>query len=135
MTTVIADSASNGALATSTALRVAMLACGGLTGAVLAAGLAASVATADWTHFPRAGAVVVLLGIVLTSRKVLIARNDLLNLLNEMAEADGTTRTARLRAFKQLQRDLDRQLLERAGLAQLVLGTLVWAFGDLLGRL
>jgi hypothetical protein len=66
---------------------------------------------------------------------VLIARNDLVNLLAEMEQADGAERTARLASFKRLQRDLDRQVLERSGFALLILGTLVWGFGDLLGRL
>jgi hypothetical protein len=94
-----------------------------------------SAATGDWTWLARSGAILTALGLVLASRKILIARNDLLSLLHEMEKADGTQRTARLASFKQLQRDIDRQVLEKAGFALLILGTLIWGFGDLVGRL
>ena len=101
----------------------------------MAAAIALSIGTADWTWFARSGAIITALGLVLASRKVLIARADLLALLADMERADGTERTARLASFKRLQRDLDRQVMEKAGFALLILGTLVWGFGDLIGRL
>ena len=101
----------------------------------MAAGVWLSVATGDWMWFARSGAILTALGLVLASRKVLIARADLVALLQEMEQADGTQRTARLESFKRLQRDLDRQVVEKAGFAILVIGTLVWGFGDLIGRL
>ena len=108
-----------------------------LGASVLAAGggIWASAATGDWTWFARSGAVLTGLGLLLASRKVLIARADLLALLQEMEDADGAERTVRLASFKRLQRDIDRQLLERVGFGLLMLGTLVWGFGDLVGRL
>jgi len=101
----------------------------------MAAGIWLSVVSADWTWFARSGAVLTVLGLVLASRKILIARADLVTLLADMERADGTARTARLESFKRLQRDLDRQVMEKAGFGLLILGTLVWGFGDLLGRL
>ncbi len=98
-------------------------------------GLWASSATGDWTSFARSGAVLTALGLVLASRKVLIARADLLALLAEMEQVDGAQRTARLESFRRLQRDLDRQLMEKASFGLLVLGTIVWGFGDLIGRI
>lgn len=100
----------------------------------MAGGLWLSAASGDWTWFARSGAVLTALGLVLASRKILIARADLVALLSEMERADGTERTARLESFKRLQRDLDRQVMEKAGFGLLILGTLVWGFGDLLGR-
>jgi hypothetical protein len=100
----------------------------------LAGGIWASAATEDWMWFARSGAVLTALGLVLASRKILIARADLLALLGEMERADGAERTARLESFKRLQRDLDRQVMEKAGFGLLILGTIVWGFGDLLGR-
>ncbi|WP_137180291.1 hypothetical protein [Roseomonas sp. AR75] len=94
-----------------------------------------SAATGDWVWFARSGAVLTALGLVLASRKILIARADLLALLADMERADGTERTARLESFKRLQRDLDRQVMEKAGFGLLVVGTLIWGFGDLIGRL
>jgi hypothetical protein len=94
-----------------------------------------SVATADWTWFARSGAILTALGLVLASRKILIARADLVALLADMESADGTARTVRLESFKRLQRDLDRQVMEKAGFGLLIVGTLIWGYGDLLGRL
>jgi hypothetical protein len=101
----------------------------------LAAGIWLSAATDDWTWFARSGAILTALWLVLASRKILIARADLLALLADMERVDGAERTARLDSFKRLQRDLDRQVMEKAGFGLLVLGTVVWGFGDLLGRL
>jgi hypothetical protein len=103
--------------------------------ASMAGGIWLSVATGDWMWFARSGAVLTALGLVLASRKVLIARADLVALLADMERTDGAERTARLESFKRLQRDLDRQVMEKAGFGLLILGTLVWGFGDLIGRL
>jgi hypothetical protein len=100
----------------------------------VAGGLWLSVATADWTWFARSGAVLTALGLVLASRKILIARADLVALLADMERADGAQRTARLESFKRLQRDLDRQVMEKMGFGLLIAGTLIWGFGDLVGR-
>lgn len=94
-----------------------------------------SIATGDWTWFARSGAILTAFGLLLASRKVLIARADLLALLSDMERVDGGERTARLESFKRLQRDIDRQVVEKAGFALLVIGTVVWGFGDLVGRL
>ena len=51
-----------------------------------------------------------------------------------MERVDGAQRTARLESFKRLQHDVDRLVVENAGFAPLVIGTLIWGFGDLAGR-
>ncbi|SFK29496.1 hypothetical protein [Falsiroseomonas stagni] len=103
--------------------------------AAMVAGIWLSIATTDWMWFARSGAIITAFGLVLASRKVLIARADLMALLQDMERVDGAERTVRLESFKRLQRDLDRQIMEKAGFALLILGTLVWGFGDLIGRL
>jgi hypothetical protein len=119
---------------------------------VLGLGLATSLLTADWAWFSRAGCVVVVIGIVLTSTLIL--------------ERDRRLKSQRIHWEAQIRRDLrvhtaevnpsrrdwaketDLHSLDRSrtedegvwvrehdGLYLLVLGTLVWGFGDLLGLL
>lgn len=86
--------------------------------AVLAAavGVYASTRSGEWLHFARSGAVIVIIGAVVTAWDWLRAGNSLVQLLRHALSRE-------------------RMPSETVGLALIVLGTLIWAFGDLVGRL
>lgn len=115
----------------------------GLTLPVFAAGALASAETDDWTWFARSGAAVVAIGVFLTSREIL-EHNRRLRISRwrwearlragrwgqDWADEDSLRRLAR-------SRHREEELWESKfhGLHILIAGTLVWGFGDLIGRL
>ncbi len=117
-----------------------------LTVLSLVAGLAASIASDDWTWFSRAGAAVVAVGIVLTSHQIFEHNRRLLDyqrrgLRGSRSEAHGPHAQdwANENSIRQLIRARSREeetwRSEFSGFRMLVGGTLVWGFGDLLGVL
>lgn len=83
--------------------------------ATIGIGLYAARATGEWAHFARSGAVLVILGAVFAAFDSLAAGNN---------------------PFAILKRTLsrDRMPSETLGLALMVVGTLIWGFGDLAPR-
>jgi hypothetical protein len=81
-------------------LRRVVLVFWGVSVATVAAACWVSAAADDWMWLARSGALLTAYGLVLASRKILIARDDLLALLHDMERADGAERTARLASFK-----------------------------------
>lgn len=83
----------------------------GLAGLTVGAGLYVAWRSGNWLHFARSGAVLVILGAVLAALDSLQGggiRGELRRILSP-----------------------DRKPSETLGLGLMVLGTLIWAFGDL----
>lgn len=113
------------------------------------AGIIASFRTGDWTWFSRSGAAVVAIGIVLTSRQIL-EHNRRLQAFRRRRTPDAGPAASRSnpaapypgdwageQSIRELIRSRSREeeswKTEFNGLYMLVVGTLVWGFGDLLG--
>lgn len=79
---------------------------------VVVAGLYLGHRYADWTHFARSGAILVILGAVLTTWDGLRAGNNVMFMLKHALSRD-------------------RMPSETLGLGLMVVGTLIWALGDL----
>lgn len=101
----------------------------------LLAGALVSVELGDWGWFSRSGALVVIIGIILTSHQI----------IQHMQTLGQYQRTG----HSQFQKDWahegkhdfihddheNRWKSEKYGLYMLILGTLVWGFGDLINRI
>jgi hypothetical protein len=106
----------------------------------LVAGIGMSLKSGDWTWFARAGAAVVAIGIVLTSRQILEHNRRLLEYQRRQAQGPRSHLDwANENSIRQLIRartsEEDHWRSEFSGFYMLVGGTLVWGFGDLVGRL
>jgi hypothetical protein len=107
-----------------------------LSALVLTAGIGFSVDQADWTWFARSGAMIVVIGICLTSSQI-IENSRRLKTRRSYHEhnfhrdfAEDVKRGALDRS-----RSLDEDIWENGlrGFYLLIVGTLVWGFGDLAG--
>jgi drug/metabolite transporter (DMT)-like permease len=88
----------------------------GAAALVAALGVYASSRTGDWINFARSGAVIVIIGALITAWDSLRAGNRPMLLLRHVFSRE-------------------RMPSETLGLCLIVVGTLIWAFGDLAGRL
>ncbi len=115
-----------------------------LTSLIFLVGISASLATGDWNWFARSGSAVVALGVLLTSHQIL-EQYHRLRVSQELNDHRPTNGHARERdwAGENSMRELirtrrheeDRWAEEFFGMRILVVGTLVWGFGDLIGVL
>lgn len=118
----------------------------GLTAVSLLAGIVAGAWTGDWTWFARSGSAVVAIGIVLTSRQIFDHNRRLLEYqrrrqhrrqpdLQDVGSRDWADENS-IRALIRARTDQEEAWRrEFSGFYMLVGGTLVWGFGDLVGRL
>lgn len=96
------------------------------------AGAAASAWTQDWSHFPRGGAVMVLFGVVLGGR--IFVRKGLDTVIRSQFYKDyGLVTDEPGEGPGDEEIKLDVRATYRGGRLA-VAGTLIWAFGDLVGR-
>ena len=101
-------------------------------------GILLSIQREDWTWFARSGSIIVVIGIFLTSSQIIENSRRLkirrcrhkLNFHRDYAED-------LKRASLERSRSLDEDIWENGlrGLYLLVIGTLIWGFGDLAGYL
>lgn len=106
---------------------------------VVVAGAVVSFSRHDWQWFSRAGALVVVIGIVLTSSQIiednrrLRRKRQRLDRSGNVVNRDWAADDVRLAHSRRHDEHLFEN--ERSGLYMLVAGTLIWGFGDLLGLL
>ncbi len=102
---------------------------------VLGIGLSASIVTTDWQWFSRSGSIVVVVGILLTSHQILedigqlrIRRdsNQHRSAMHDWAKGDPRLDITR-------NHEEEAWATESSGFLLLIVGTLVWGLGDLLG--
>lgn len=119
-----------------------------LAGVTVVAGAMISMFTGNWSWLARAGSLIVVIGIVLTSTQVLEnasrlrqRRSQWENQLSRSWQGEvGNTNPSMhdwagdMRALSRSRhREEDTWEYERSGVYMLVAGTLLWGFGDLLG--
>ena len=121
----------------------------GLASLALATGLFVSLSTSNWSWLSRSGSAVVVIGIVLTSSQIL-EHSRRLRRRRPNWERRANTRTKdgpsctpqdfaseeRLRTLTHARNyEENTWEIEGYGLHVLILGTLVWGFGDLVGMI
>ncbi len=115
-------------LSTSNALLLSML--------VLTAGILLSIEQDDWTWFARSGSMIVVIGIFLTSSQVIENSRRLRSRRNHHEQSFHRDFAGDIkRGTLDRSRSLDEDIWENGlrGFYLLVVGTLVWGFGDLAG--
>lgn len=109
-----------------------------MTLASLAFGVILSVLEGNWQWFSRSGSLVVVIGILLTSTQIIeeLQQMRLRRWRSEHHSDSWSTHdwAEETRAHSNLRGSEDDPLGRGQGLFLLILGTLIWGFGDLLGR-
>jgi hypothetical protein len=105
---------------------------------ILATGIVVSLKSGDWTWFSRSGSALVAIGILFTSHQILehsLRLKENRMRWEERSGHDWADENSIRKLIKARSREEDLWEIEFHGLYMLVVGTLVWGFGDLLGRL
>lgn len=112
-----------------------------IVAAILALGLWASVQSGDWSWLTRAGSAVVAVGILLTSshirehgRQLRRWRSQLGSGPGSQSQRDWAERERAEGLLRSRTQEEDIWEVEGHGLYILIVGTLVWGFGDLIGN-
>ena len=115
-----------------------------LAAIVVLLGLAASLKFKDWSWLSRSGSVIVVIGIVLTSTQIIENSRRLRHRrlhweeiwrrrLNESSTRDFVRDASDGSLERSTRHDEDKWENEKLGLYMLIIGTLIWGFGDLPG--
>lgn len=103
---------------------------------ILATGIFISLKTGDWTWFSRSGSAMVAIGILFTSHQILehsLRLKENRMRWEERSGHDWADENSIRKLIKARSREEDLWEIEFHGLYMLVVGTLVWGFGDLVG--
>lgn len=89
----------------------------------------------DWSWFSRSGSLIVVYGIILTSHHIFVHMHNLSHMQHRrMSQINRDW--ARESKHEFIHDDIEHTWKnEKYGLLMLVLGTLIWGFGDLIGTL
>lgn len=98
----------------------------------LGAGIALSIRFSDWQWFSRSGSLVVINGIILTSHQIFEHMHALGRQRQGETPCSRDWAHAERRTLVHDDHEV-RWMSEKCGLYLLILGTLVWGFGDLAG--
>jgi len=101
----------------------------------LAAGVILSIDLSDWSWFSRSGSLIVVYGIILTSHHIFVHMHNLNHIQHQHRRASQIQRDwAKESKYEFIHDDVEHTWMnEKSGLLMLVLGTLIWGFGDLIG--
>ena len=103
--------------------------------ATLAAGVVLSIDQNDWSWFSRSGSLIVVYGIILTSHHIFVHMHNLSHLQHHRTSQIQRD-WAKESKYEFIHDNVEQSWMnEKSGLLMLVLGTLIWGFGDLVGML
>lgn len=101
----------------------------------LALGILLSLKFSDWSWFSRSGSLVVINGIILTSHQIIMHMQNL-SQYQRQRQSQFQKDWAHEEKHHFIHEDSEnRWKSEKYGLYMLILGTLVWGFGDLLNQI
>lgn len=87
-----------------------------------------SIATKDASHVARAGALVTLAGIFMTTRRLLVNSAEQAASLSDSGHTKPTEPTSHAELAQQ---EIEHLKAEKCGFWFLIVGTVIWAYGDL----
>jgi hypothetical protein len=107
---------------------------------IIIIGITISYSLNDWQWFSRAGSLLVILGIYLTSIQIIENNRRLMNRHQEMHrngnfQRDWAKQKQEQSFFHNLEHETETWVMGKCGFNLLISGTLIWGFGDLLSLL
>jgi len=97
---------------------------------VMALSVMITIYTEDATHVARAGALVTLAGIFMTTRRLLVNSAEK-SLSSDALDQDPITLTGSVKREVDAEEEIEHLKAEKCGFWFLIVGTVIWAYGDL----